>query len=53
MQKASATQIIEIRNALLQSIPAIRHTGNRELMHETVIRIRQMEGILQARARRT
>jgi hypothetical protein len=50
--KKAASEIITLRNTLLAQVRPTRMTGNRELMHELVIRIRQLDGILEARASR-
>jgi hypothetical protein len=50
--KKSASEIISLRNTLLSQVRPTRLTGNRELMHELVIRIRQLDGILEARSRK-
>lgn len=50
--KATAAQIVKIKNHLLAGIPAVRKSGNREMMREMVMRIRQLCGILEVRAQR-
>lgn len=46
-----AAQIIEIRNALRAGISIVRKSGDRGLMRETITRIRQLAGLLEARAK--
>ena len=50
--KATAAKIVKIKNHLLAGIPAVRKSGNREMMREMVMRIRQLCGILEVRAQR-
>lgn len=47
--KATNQQIKEIIAQLIRGIPVARKIRNRELMTETVLRIRQLRGILEAR----
>lgn len=50
--KATASEIVKLKNALIEGVPSIRKSGNREMMRETVIRIRQLAGILESRCLR-
>ncbi len=48
--KATAAQIVEIKNTLVASVSMVRKSGDRAVMRETVLRIRQLCGILEVRA---
>lgn len=47
--KATATQIKQILASLEANVSTARKSGDRNLMRETVLRIRQLRGILQVR----
>lgn len=48
--KVTAAQIKQILAHLEASIPAARQSRDRALMAETILRIRQMRGLLEVRA---
>ena len=47
--KATTAQIKEILSGLEANVSTARKSGNRNLMRETVLRIRQLRGILEVR----
>jgi hypothetical protein len=50
--KATATEIVKLKNILIAGIPAVRKSGDRAMMRNMVLRIRQLAGILEVRCQR-
>jgi hypothetical protein len=49
--KATAAQMVALKNELINGLSTIRKSGDRAMMRDAILRIRQIAGILEAKAR--